>query len=193
MGWSLHERQMLFYDDDVQFSSRSYSDFDKTKRQIISDSPFQSESTKHFLQNYKSLIPYYSSEHAMWVRTYLSMINVKSYLENNNIPYLFFDSICDNKLTFKLTKDERTEGWWNGAHGEGEELLMRDVNHHELDWNLLNSDTVDRIYDDRFVEGCYRFYLNEDEFADGHPNEKGARRWSEEVLLPKLKELYDFK
>ena len=70
---------------------------------------------------------------------------------------------------------------------------MRDVNHHELDWNLLNSDTVDRIYDDRFVEGCYRFYLNEDEFAGGHPNEQGARRWSEEVLLPKLKELYDFK
>ena len=123
----------------------------------------------------------------MWVKTYLSKITTKNYLENNNIPYLFFDSIDYSKLLFK-----NDEIWWT-PELDKEELIIKDITHCDLDWDLLNENTTNRIFDEKYIEGCYRHYLNEEEFIDGHPTEQGAKRWSREVLLPKLKELYDFK
>ena len=57
------------------------------------------------------LFPFFSGVEAALVKTYFSMLSVKNYLENNKIPYFFFDGLNDHNIEIKKIDEKNVKGY----------------------------------------------------------------------------------
>jgi hypothetical protein len=140
---------------------------------------------------YDPLLPYFSSFEAALSKTYFSMVSVKNYLENKNIPYLFFDGINNHKVKIKRIDENNIKGYLQNSLISYDELdLLKGYSSNDIrDLGIINEKTINRIYGDNFfTDYCFRYWLDrkEQEFNgeyiyDLHPSERASKEWA--VLL----------
>ena len=152
----------------------------------------------------KSFYPFFSSAEASLHKTYSNMILAKNYLENNNIPYLFFDGINDHRLI-----NINNLLYLKGSTPKNPNFKI-ELNHTDYfslnQFYLINNKIISNIYDDKFYTEL-NMSMNEwlyeqnqkcisqhghDTYTNGnggHPNDLASSEWAK-LLIDYLKKIY---
>lgn len=139
------------------------------------------------------LFPFFSGVEAALAKTYFSMLSVKNYLENNKIPYFFFDGLNDHNIEIKKIDEKNVKGYLQYSligYDELDLLKGYSSDGEVRDLELINEKTISKIYDKNFyTENCYRYWLDikEKDFSgeyvyDQHPTQKAAKEWTSLLL-----------
>lgn len=155
-----------------------------TPQQLVADK-LQNDNDENvwLYENKKSFYPFYSSIEPYLHRTYSNMLFVKNYLENNNIPYLFFDGINNHKLFIK------NEEWYLKASTK--KNVDFKINVDTKDACLINPLIIKKIYNSKnffneldisMNEWLYEMGETYSEGNEGHPNELGSSEWAKILL-----------
>jgi hypothetical protein len=134
-----------------------------------------------------SLWPFFSSLSYCVFKTYLSMITLKSYLESNNIPYIFFDAINPTKVIVdKSLREFKIQKYPNRP-----EYSVEPIGDFE---SIINNDNIKYIYDENYIsfdgmtmdewlwrdgETLFQILTNGN---DGHPNEIASKQLADYIL-----------
>lgn len=121
------------------------------------------------------------------------MLSVKNYLENNKIPYFFFDGLNDHNIEIKKIDEKNVKGYLQYSligYDELDLLKGYSSDGEVRDLELINEKTISKIYDKNFyTENCYRYWLDikEKDFSgeyvyDQHPTQKAAKEWTSLLL-----------
>ena len=139
------------------------------------------------------LFPFFSGVEAALAKTYFSMLSIKNYLENNKIPYFFFDGLNDHNIEIKKIDEKNVKGYLQYSligYDELDLLKGYSSDGEVRDLELINEKTISKIYDKNFyTENCYRYWLDikEKDFSgeyvyDQHPTQKAAKEWTSLLL-----------
>jgi hypothetical protein len=150
------------------------------------------------LKNSDIISPYFSSWNYRIYETYVAMLHLKTFLELNKIPYLFFDAINDNKVVFnespiKKTTITLTNTFETINLNEPIETFMS---------SILNNKVLDRIFNDEnyisFYGKSMGIHMQSDPLKyekytqgnDGHPNEYASNYYAK-IILNEYERLYN--
>lgn len=190
IGWSEPTRQMVYFEPEFGlgcFHTMQPEDFiDKHKeRDIWQGGIF----TPHgwVLKHKDSLWPFFSSLRYCVFKTYFSMITLKSYLESNNIPYIFFDAINPTKVIIdNSSRQFKIRKYANSSEYSVEHIANFDT--------MINDNNLKYIYDNNYIsfnglsmnewlwregETLFEFLTNNN---DGHPNEIASKELADYIL-----------
>lgn len=148
-------------------------------------------------QNRKSLYPFFSSLNWCLFRTYQSLFNVKLFLKSSNIPFLFFDTITDNKIYYNHN-DPYLKDSWKSFWTENLERLPLHTEPNIVT-NMLSEEMVGYLFDKNYIDidGCTIMkWLHKpgneifEKGNDGHLNEIGSKVVSKKIIN-KFKKIYE--
>ena len=159
------------------------------------------------IQHQEILSPMFSNFAFCWVKTYQAIFNLKNYLELNNIPYIFFDALPENRLV-SITQVQNSNKWklefktkHRKENGEEETAFIEEIIPlWVLDY--LNDNFADKIFDNKFIkfngnsmdaEMARNNMADHDYFTygnDGHPNLNACEYFSE-LIIQEYKKIYD--
>jgi len=141
-------------------------------------------------KHYKILGRFYSSFAYCLYKTYYSIYILKHFLESNNIPYLFFDAVSQNKMISLETEDNSYKKIkLQGNHDDVLEFLENIPN-----WitdSYLNKTIESKIFDDKYISFDNKSMLAKmfeidykklTEGNPGHPNELAADIFSDMII-----------
>ena len=190
VGWSEPTRQMVFFEPEFGlgcFHSMQPEDFVDTNKgtDIWQGDIF----TPHgwVMKHKDSLWPFFSSLRYCVFKTYFNMITLKSYLESNNIPYLFFDAINPTKVII----DNSNRQFKIKKYPNSEEYSIEHIG--EFD-SIINDNNIKYIYDENYIsfngltmnewlwkegESIFKTLTNGN---DGHPNEIASKELADYIL-----------
>jgi len=157
----------------------------------------------------KAFYPLFSSAEVALHKTYSNMLSAKNYLENNNIPYLFFDGINDHRL---LEKNGKLFLKGSNSRNKDHEINIKNTNYNLLNnFYLLHDNVKNKIYDKNFYteldmsmnewlwENNIKTkpdFLTDSQFTGpytvgngGHPNDLASAEWAK-LLIDYLKKIY---
>ena len=157
----------------------------------------------------KSFYPFFSSIEVALHKTYSNMLSAKNYLENNNIPYLFFDGINDHRL---ININEKLMLKGSNDFNQDFEINIGDTDYSELNhFYLIHDNIKNKIYDNKFYtelemsmnewiwESNMKNNTDSDNFDfgvgpytignGGHPNDLASSEWAN-FLHDYLKKIY---
>jgi len=147
-------------------------------------------------KNYNYLSKFFSSYAYCIYKTYLSIFILRQYLESNNIPYLFFDAINQNKLEgIEISNNNQLVDRYiikYKTHGHDE---IRQMEENIPQWILpvLNQEVQNTIFDtNKFISFgghsmlSYMFKIDYEGLTKGnkgHPNSKAANMFADLIKL----------
>jgi ABC-type Zn uptake system ZnuABC Zn-binding protein ZnuA len=115
------------------------------------------------------------------------MITLKSYLESNNIPYIFFDAINPTKVIIdNSSRQFKIRKYANSSEYSVEHIANFDT--------MINDNNLKYIYDNNYIsfnglsmnewlwregETLFEFLTNDN---DGHPNELASKELASYIL-----------
>jgi len=154
--------------------------------------PFDFDENGKF-HKYKDAEVFFSDIPWCAYRTYMSIINLTSFLKLNNIPYFFIDAITHNKLYFN---PEKSDTWSHRFEIENNEHLPKLGNFDllEEDHNLryiLNPNITSKIFDKFLSIGSFKtiqdyMWKNKGKEYErltknngGHPNDVASKEIAE--------------
>ena len=190
IGWSEPTRQMVFFEPQDGlgcFHSMQPEDFiDENKENDIWQGDIL---TPHgwVRKNKDSLWPFFSSLRYCIFKTYYNMITLKTYLEANNIPYIFFDAINPTKILI----DNSLRQFKIRKYPTDPEYSVEHIGDFST---MLNDGVVDYIYNKNFIsfdglsinEWLWKNGKNEYETLtdgnNGHPNELASKELASYIL-----------
>ena len=165
-----------------------------TPQHLYMDAPYNDNAeVVHIFNNKKAFYPFHSTMEPSLYRTYTNMIFVKNYLENNNIPYLFFDGINYHKLF------QKEDDWYLKAStpfNVSPKNANDDFKVNITEFSLLNPNIVQDIYESKQFFNELNIGMREwlhqkgDTYIkgnEGHPNHKASKEWAE-ILLKYIKD-----
>ena len=152
-----------------------------------------SEYHRYVLKHQKVLRKFFNDIVYCIYKTYLSIHKLKTYLENKQIPYIFFDSINPSKVTIKSTK-YYGQIILHSSHKGGDINLKLKEDEYS---SVINDKWNDYLFDEKWIEldGTRTVIelINRNsklyEGEDSHPNEKLSFDLSE-IIYKKYRELY---
>lgn len=183
IAWTEMMRQMTFFDDLGQTNigkwvwSAQPTDFEKND--WSKDTPGE-----WLYKNRKYLYPFFSNLPWALMKTYNSIMVLKSFLDSNNIPYLFFDAVNDNKLYYENGK----------TYLRDFEFVKQpfDVTEdHDSVGDIVNKKMVEYLFDEKYVTIDNTTLLNwihqvgDERYCEGnsgHTNVFGAQEASEYIV-----------
>lgn len=189
IGWSDLSRQLVYFNN---VNNSEESDI----WNIVPGDLMNSGDNDWIYQNRKSLYPLFSSLNWCLFRTYQSLFNVKMFLKSSNIPFLFFDTITDNKIYYNNNEPYLKDSWktfWT----ENLEKLILD-GEPAIITNMLSKEMVEYIFDKNYIDiDGYTIVKwlhrpgNEiyEKGNEGHLNEAGAKVISKKIV-DKFKKIY---
>lgn len=191
IGWTEMMRQMTFFDDLGQTNigkwiwSAQPNDFD-------CDDWSKDTPGEWMYKHRKSLYPFFSNLPWALMKTYLSIMSLKTFLDSKNIPYLFFDAVNDNKLYYEN----------DGVYLRDFEFKKQpfDVSaDHESIGDIVNKEMVEYLFDEKYVDVDNTTLLNwihsvpDERYCEGnggHTNEYGAKE-SSKFIVKHYERLYN--
>jgi len=190
VGWSEPTRQMVFFEPEFglgTFHTIQPEDFIDFNKQL--DIWQGGELTPHgwVLKHKKSLWPFFSSLRYCLFKTYFSMITLKTYLDANNIPYIFFDALNRTKVEI----DNSSRQFKIKKYPTGNEYATEHIGGFD---SMINDNILNYIYNDNYIsfDGLtmneWMWKNGEDEFKklsfgnSGHPNEICSKELSDYIL-----------
>jgi hypothetical protein len=159
IAWTEMMRQMIHFDDmggkiGKWIWSAQPNDF-------ISDDCGDDTPGYWIYKHRDALYPFFSDLNWALMKTYQSMLMVKTFCDSKGIPYMFFDAVNDNKLYF-----------------ENDKVYIRDYKFEKEEFNLDNSlnfvksivdkNMVDLLFDEKYVD------------VDGTPILQFIHKWGDE-------------
>jgi hypothetical protein len=191
IGWTEMMRQMIFFDDLGQttigkwFWSAQPTDFEKND--------WSKDTPGEWLYKYrKYLYPFFSNLPFALMKTYISIMNLKTFLDANNIPYLFFDAVNDNKLYY-----ENGETYLRNYEFKKEPFHV--TKDHDAIGDVVNEEMVNYLFDEKYVDIDNTTLLNwihsapDERYCEGnsgHTNVYGAQEASE-YIVKHYERIYD--
>jgi len=190
IGWSEPTRQMVFFEPEFGlgcFHTMQPEDFiDENKENDIWNGGIL---TPHgWVREHKnSLWPFFSSLRYCVFKTYFSMITLKTYLESNNIPYIFFDAINPTKILI----DNSLRQFKIKKYPNSIEYSLEHIGSFD---GMLNDGVVEYIYNKNFItfDGLsmngWLWKNGEIEFEkltngnSGHPNQIASKELASYIL-----------
>lgn len=190
IGWSEPTRQMVFFEPEFGlgcFHSMQPEDFiDSNKdRDIWKGDEF----TPHgwVMKHKNSLWPFFSSLRYCLFKTYFNMITLKTYLEANTIPYIFFDALNKTKVDI----DKHSNEFKIKKYPNGNEYSVEPIGSFNT---MINDKVIDYIYDENYISfdgftmNEWMWRNGETDFKalsfgnDGHPNEICSKHLAHYIL-----------
>lgn len=190
VGWSEPTRQMVFFEPEEGlgcFHTMQPEDFsdDNKDNDIWKGDIF----TPHgwVLKNKDSLWPFFSSLKYCVFKTYFSIITLKTYLEANNIPYIFFDAINPTKVIidntsrqFKIKKYPNTNQYTTEHIGGFDSMINDGVINYIYDKNYISFDGL-TMNEWLWKNGESEFHTLTNGNG-GHPNEVASKELAGYIL-----------
>ena len=195
VGWSDLSRQMVFLDYETKDESAGLVDV------VIGDLLHPSENLesmpkiKYIYENRKSLYPIFSSVVWCLFRTYQSIFYTKLFLENNNIPFIFFDVITDNKVYYNNKIPYIKKSYLDFMNEELEKIPYID----DVITGMISQKNVNNIFNENYINfdgkpvmGWLKFdgHFKYEDGNEGHTNIKGAEKISE-YIIDNFKKIYE--
>jgi len=179
--WSECMRSSVYYNHPTNENLSRW--FSITPQELLNDKP-QNNNDENILlyKNKEAFYPFYSLIEPTLSRTYSNMLFVKNYLENNNIPYLFFDGINNHKLFMKGKE------WYLRASTKQNSDFKVDV---DIKLPLINPLIFEKLYESKYFFNELGISMNEwlyemgdsySEGNEGHPNALGSSEWAKILL-----------
>jgi len=201
VAWSDVSRQMTYFsnvtDDRNTIIHIVPGDLLNDNNELLYDSS-QTE-LQYVYKNRNSLFPFFSSLSWCLFKTYQSLFYTKLFLESNNIPYVFFDTITDNKIYYKNDGPYFKDSWQHFYKKNLEKLNL--IHEPTIVQSMLSQENVQYIFDKNYIDidgECIMQWLKKDgneiyEIGnEGHLNELGADIISDKIFI-KFKKLYNIK
>jgi hypothetical protein len=146
------------------------------------------------------LAPMFTSFSFCWVKTYQAIFNLKNYLELNNIPYIFFDALAENRLVsiYQLSNSDKHRLEFKTQYGKQNSFIDEIIPAWVL--NYLNDKFADKIFDNKFIKFNgnsmdAEMHLKDHDFFthgnEGHPNLNACEYFSE-LIIQEYKKLYNY-
>jgi hypothetical protein len=148
---------------------------------------------------YKEILaPLFTNFSFCWAKTYQAIFNLKNYLDLNNIPYIFFDALAENRLVGikKLSNSNKHRLEFKTQNGKGNGFIDEIIPEYVL--NYLNDDFANKIFNDKFINFNgnsmdTEMHLTDHEYYTsgnaGHPNIHACEYFSE-LIIEEYKKLY---
>jgi len=196
VGWTDFMRKLVSYSTELtkhQTFTLTANDF--TKPAYFVDN--QDHPINYIFKNKEVLYPLFGWEPELIYKTYVSMLHLKTFLQKNNIPYLFFESINSNKVIFGKKYMFLEFGINKIVHEIPDPSDEKNVM-----YDYINPIIINKIYDDNFIN-FNGFTINQwvqlqqkdgvkiyEEGSDGHTNIFGAKKISE-FITEQYERLYN--
>ena len=143
IGWTEMMRQMTFFDDLGKTKIGKWV-WSAQPNDFICDDWGEDTPGEWMYKHRKSLYPFFSNLPWALMKTYTSIMILKTFLDSNNIPYLFFDAVNDNKLYY-----ENGETYLRNYEFK-KELFDVKADHDEVG-HIVNEKMVDYLFDEKYV------------------------------------------
>lgn len=188
IGWTEMMRQMTFFDD-----------MDKIGKYVWSAQPndfictdWDTNTPGEWMYKHRNaLFPFFSNLPWALMKTYNSIMILKTFLDSNNIPYLFFDAVNDNKIYY-----ERGKTYLRNYEFKKEVFDFSED--EETVGYVLNKNMTDYIFDEKYVMIDDTTLLNwihsvgDERYCEGnggHTNIYGAQE-SSKYIVEHYKRIY---
>lgn len=194
IGWSDLSRQMMFLDIETEDDPSGLVDFVIGDLLYPSDNIQNNRKIKYIYENRKSLYPLFSSITLLLYKTYKSIFYTRMFLENKNIPFIFFDVITDNKIYYKKNTPFIKKSYEDFLNEDLENISNID----DVITSMINKKNVDYIFDEKYLtfenktllgwlkkEGNFKYEVGN----DGHTNIEGAKEISK-YIVEQYKNIY---
>jgi hypothetical protein len=142
------------------------------------------------------LRPFFSNYLECIVKTYSAIFNLKTYLEKNNIPYLFFDALSDNKI---LNLVDTVNNIYDVVIKDSYGVPIKISDYMYPDMNdYLTKEFMNSIFDEKYItfnnnsmllEMRMKDYDRFTEGNEGHPNIYACDYFSD-LIIKEIKEQY---
>lgn len=201
VAWSDVSRQMAYFSNSTEDQNTI---MDIVPSDLLNDSnkiPHSLLQTElhHVYKNRKALFPFFSSLSWCLFKTYQSLFYTKLFLESNNIQYVFFDAITDNKIYYKNNTPYFKDSWQHFCKKNLEKLDL--AQEPAIIQYMLSQENVQYIFDKSYINidgECIMQWLKKggneiyEIGNEGHLNELGADIVSDKIFI-KFKKLYNIK
>jgi hypothetical protein len=201
VGWTDFARELIYYNaiyedkgrDEISFTVTTpvdiHTDYEGGHSSYILDSK---------IKKYPKIVPpFFGNDMINLHKTYFSILHTKTFLENNNIPYLFFDAVSDNKIY-----NEANEYYLRTYDGERYVLDFDKIEQMIFFEHYKEQHIVDYIFNKNYISfhnqsifgwlhiNACKGDLSYEEGNAGHTNELGADYISD-IIIKEYEKLYN--
>lgn len=202
VGWTDFAREIIYYNavyenmgrDEISYTVTTpvdvHTDYDGGHSSYILD-------TK--IKKYPKIVtPFFGHDMMNLHTTYMSILHTKTFLENNDIPYIFFDAVSDNKIYFRHPNEFYLRTYDGGKYV----LDFEKVKQLDFFTNYTKKPIVDYIFDSNYIsfdnQSIFGWLHNHATIGDlsyeegnaGHTNEKGADYISN-IIINEYEKIYN--
>jgi hypothetical protein len=190
IAWTEMMRQMVFFDDLDQTKIGKWV-WSAQPNDFICDDWSEDTPGEWMYKHRDALFPFFSNLAWALMKTYQSIMNLKTFLDANNIEYIFFDAVNDNKLYY-----ENNNTYLRDFKFEKELFIMDE---HDYISDIVNKKFVDYIFDEKYVNIDETTLLNwihrigDERYCEGnsgHTNVFGAQE-SSKFIVKHYERLYN--
>jgi len=183
IGWTEMMRQMTFFDDLGKTKIGKWV-WSAQPNDFIADDWGEDTPGEWMYKHRKSLYPFFSNLPWALMKTYNSIMILKTFLDSNNIPYLFFDAVNDNKLYY-----ENGETYLRNWEFKKEPFDVTED--HDTVGDIVNQKMVEYLFDEKYVTIDNTTLLNwihqvgDERYCEGnqgHTNIFGAQESSKFIV-----------
>jgi len=155
VGWTDFQRELLFYNSMYHLNKNQSIDDAKivtstiTPADVHTDNEFGHQSyviDNIIKKNKMSVGSFIGDEIVCLHKTYMSILHAKSFLDSKNVPYLFFDTVEDNRLY----SDEH--GHYVNTPHKKHYLNFKKVSDIPFIQNYTSKSIIDYIFSEPYVD-----------------------------------------
>ena len=191
IGWTEMMRQMVFFDDLGKTKIGKWMWSAQPNDFYCNDWSKNTPGEWMYIHR-NSLYPFFSNLGWALKKTYLSIMNLKTFLDSKNIPYLFFDAVNYNKLYYENNKVYLRDY-------EFKKQLFNVTSDHDSIGDIVNREMVEYLFDEKYVYIDNTTLLNwihsvgDERYCEGnggHTNIYGAKE-SSKYIVKHFEKLYN--
>jgi hypothetical protein len=191
VGWTDFARELNFYTDSTHIHQIITIPTDIHSNENDSDKP--DHFFKKIINNRKVLKNFIGNEIVCLYKTYFSILHTQTFLEKNSIPFLFFDSVANNKIYY----NDKTPYIFSTQ----KEKIFLDFTNNDVPFlqDFKHKEFSDKIFSNKYInfEGNTIFeWISKsgnrkyEKGNPGHTNELGASVISD-MIIKEYDKLYN--
>lgn len=193
VGWTDFARELVFYTNPLSNNIEQINIVPGDVHLTENDSHQPPHFIEKIVNNRKVLKKFIGNDTVCLYKTYFSMLHTKTFVEKNNIPFLFFDAVANNKIYYTDTIPF--------ILSTQKEKLFIDFKNTDIPFlkDFKDKTFTDRIFDKNYInfegnsifewiskEGNKKYEVGN----PGHTNELGANVISD-IIIKEYEKIYN--
>ena len=198
VGWTDFARELIYYNaryEKHQTSKTSFMVCTPVDIHGDADGGHSSHILDNYIKPYRDIVGRFIGDELVNLhKTYFSILHTKSFLENNDIPYLFFDAVADNELY-----SDNNQYYLKGRHDMKYEINFNEIEDVEFIKTYKNKEIIHYIFDSNYIKfentSIFGWLSKDGNFKyekgnPGHTNELGAD-YIANIIVNEYEKLYN--